>query len=914
MIIQKERNSQSINKLPSGSPMAKPKTLVLVDGSSYLFRAYHALPPLITASGQPTGAIYGVINMLKRLLTDYQPDHVAVIFDPKGGSFRNQLYKEYKANRDAMPDELASQIQPLHKAIRAMGFPLVIVDNMEADDVIGTLVHEAEKENIHTIVSTGDKDMAQLVTDKTTLINTMSNKTMDIAGVKEKFGVKPNQIIDYLTLIGDTSDNIPGVPKVGPKTAAKWLGQYETLDTIIEHADEIKGKVGEYFREFIPQIPLTRELVTIKLDVEMAEKPQDLIMNAPDDELLSQLFAELEFRNWLKEIKENGDTKVAKEVIYDTILDKESFNKWLNKLKEAKAFAFDTETTSIDSMNAELVGLSFSAKPHEAAYVPLTHDYMDAPQQLDRDWVLEQLKPLLQDKSKTIIGQNLKYDIKVLKHYGLEITAPTYDTLLESYVLNNVTTRHDMDTLALKFLDHKTIKFEDVAGKGAKQLTFNQVDIETAGPYAAEDADITLQLHHVFQEELKNIPSLKKVLDDIEEPLMPILADMEYRGVLIDANMLHTQSHELETRITQLQKEIYDLAGDEFNIDSPKQLQQILFEVLKLPILKKTPKGQPSTAENVMQELALDYPIPKLILEYRSLAKLKSTYTDKLPQQIDPKTGRVHTHYNQTVTSTGRLSSKNPNLQNIPVRHEEGRRIRQAFIAPPEHVLVSADYSQIELRIMAHLSKDPGLVNAFENGLDVHKSTAAEVFGVSLDEVTPELRRRAKAINFGLMYGMSSFGLAQQLGIDRKEAEEHMQVYFERYPNVQDYMHQARELAEKNGYVETLFGRRVYVPEIHSSNIHRKKGAERAAVNAPLQGTAADIIKFAMLNVQDWLNKGETKVNMIMQVHDELIFEVPKIELDDAKENIKSHMENATQLSVPLIVDVGVGESWDQAH
>lgn len=893
--------------------MSQAKTLVLVDGSSYLFRAYHALPPLTTASGQPTGAIYGVLNMLKRLMSDYQPDYVAVVFDPKGGSFRNTLYKEYKANRDAMPDELAVQIKPLHEAIRAMGFPLIIVDNMEADDVIGTLVHEAEKHNMHTIISTGDKDMAQLVTDKTTLINTMSNKTMDIQGVEEKFGVKPEQIIDYLTLIGDTSDNIPGVPKVGPKTAAKWLGQYQTLDNLIEHADEIKGKVGEYFREFIPQVPLTRELVTIKLDVALEQQPQDLTLNAPDNARLTELFTELEFRNWLKEVKDNGNAQ-PQETRYDIILDQSSFDAWLKKLKAADVVAFDTETTSLDSMKAELVGVSFAVAPHEAAYVPLTHDYLDAPQQLERTRVLEQLQPLLHDKNKTIIGQNLKYDIKVLKHYGVEITAPIYDTLLESYVLNNVSTRHDMDTLALKYLDHKTISFEDIAGKGAKQLTFNQIDIETAGPYAAEDADITLRLHHVFQEELGRSPDLKKVLDDIEEPLMPILADMEYRGVYIDAAMLQQQSQELEKRISSLQKEIYEVAGQEFNIDSPKQLQRILFDILKLPILKKTPKGQPSTAENVMQELALDYPIPKLILEYRSLAKLKSTYTDKLPLQIDPKTGRVHTHYNQTITSTGRLSSKDPNLQNIPVRHEEGRRIRQAFIAPPHHVLVSADYSQIELRIMAHLSKDPGLVSAFEQGLDVHKSTAAEVFGVSLEEVTPELRRRAKAINFGLMYGMSSFGLAQQLGIDRGEAEEHMKVYFERYPSVQDYMHQARAVAEKHGYVETLFGRRVYVPEIHSSNIHRKKGAERAAVNAPLQGTAADIIKLAMINVQDWIGAGDTGVQMIMQVHDELIFEVPKAELDDAKQQIKSRMEQATQLSVPLIVDVGVGESWDQAH
>ncbi|PHQ79333.1 MAG: DNA polymerase I [Coxiella sp. (in: Bacteria)] len=895
--------------------MSSPRTLVLVDGSSYLFRAYHAMPPLTTATGQPTGAIYGVLNMLKRLADDYQPDYLAVIFDPKGGSFRNQLYKEYKANRDAMPDELQSQIKPLHDAIRAMGFPLIIVDNMEADDVIGTLVTEAEKDNIHTVVSTGDKDMAQLVTDKTTLINTMSNKTMDIAGVKEKFGVTPSQIIDYLTLIGDTSDNIPGVPKVGPKTAAKWLAQYETLDNIVAHADEIKGKVGEYLREFIPKIPLTRELVTIRLDVPMEQQPAELIVQAPNEAALIDLFTEFEFRNWLKELKK-GTTEqpVKKETHYDLVLDKTLFETWLDKLRQADVFAFDTETTNIDSMKAQLVGLSFATAPGEAAYVPLMHDCLDAPVQLDRDWVLDQLKPLLNDPTKTIVGQNLKYDLKVLKHYGIEVTAPMCDTMLESYVLNNVTTRHDMDTLALKFLDHKTIKFEEVAGKGAKQLTFNQIDVTIAGDYAAEDADVTLQLHDVFKQELEAVPTLKTVLDDIEQPLMPILVEMECKGVLIDAQMLGKQSIELAARAGSLQKQIFEMAGEEFNVDSPKQLQKILFEKLELPILKKTPKGQPSTAESVMSELALDYPIPKLILEYRSLTKLKSTYTDKLPLQIDPRTGRVHTNYNQTGTSTGRLSSRDPNLQNIPVRTEEGRKIRQAFIPAPGMVMLSADYSQIELRIMAHLSKDPGLVHAFENGLDVHKSTAAEVFGVPLDEVTSELRRRAKAINFGLMYGMSAFGLARQLGIERGEAEEHMAVYFERYPNVQAYMKQACEFAEKHGYVETLFGRRVFLPEIHSSNIHRKRGAERAAVNAPLQGTAADIIKRAMMAVDQWIKQSDLNVRMLLQVHDELIFEIPEGDLETAKAQIIHHMEHATELSVPLIVDTGVGKNWDEAH
>ncbi len=894
--------------------MSSPKTLVLVDGSSYLFRAYHALPPLMTTAGQPTGAIYGVLNMLKRLMADYKPDYVAVVFDPKGGSFRNQLYKEYKANRVVMPDELQVQIKPLHDAIRAMGFPLVIVDNMEADDVIGTLVCEAQKQQLHTIVSTGDKDMAQLVNEHTTLINTMSNHTLDSAGVFEKFGVRPDQIVDYLTLIGDTSDNVPGVPKVGPKTAAKWLSQYETLDNLIGHAQEITGKVGEYFRAFIPQIPLTRQLVTIKCDVDLPQKPQDLILSAPDTVRLRELFTELEFRNWLKELKEVDAPIVAKEKHYETILDDATLALWIKKLNTANVIAFDTETTSLDSMQAQLVGVSFCVEPFVAAYVPLAHDCLDAPAQLERDAVLQQLKPILADTNKTIVGQNLKYDMKVLKQYGIEITAKTYDTMLESYVLDSSRARHDMDSLALDYLGYTTLTFEDIAGKGAKQLTFNQVDVDTATRYAAEDVDITLQLHQCFMTELNALPSVKKVLDDIEEPLMPILAGMEYRGVLIDATLLHQQSQLLTQRIVQLQKDIYTMAGEEFNIDSPKQLQQILYDILHLPILKKTPTGQPSTAENVLQELAHDYPIPKLILEYRSLAKLKSTYTDKLPQQIDSRTGRVHTHYNQTTTSTGRLSSRDPNLQNIPVRHEQGRKIRQAFIAPKDCMLLSADYSQIELRIMAHLSKDRGLLSAFEQGLDVHQSTAAEVFNVALADVTPELRRRAKAINFGLMYGMSAFGLAQQLGIERSEAQQYMQVYFERYPYVQQYMHQARELAAQQGYVETLFGRRVFVPEISSSNIHKKQGAERAAVNAPLQGTAADIIKLAMLAVQGWIDETRSHVKMIMQVHDELIFEVPKQDIESARAHIKLHMEQAAVLAVPLIVDIGVGANWDEAH
>lgn len=892
--------------------MSSPK-LVLVDGSSYLFRAFHALPPLTTATGQPTGAIYGVLNMLRRLLKDYEPDAVAVVFDPKGGSFRNRLYAEYKANRAEMPDDLRVQIQPLHDIIRAMGLPLLVVDDMEADDVIGTLVKHAEAQGYQTIVSTGDKDMAQLVTSQTSLINTMNNKVMDIPGVETKFGVKPEQIIDYLTLIGDTSDNIPGVPKVGPKTAAKWLAQYGSLDVIVEHADEIKGKVGENLRAFIPQVPLTRELVTIKCDVPLDTTIDQLKQGEQDVETLKHFFTELEFRNWLAELDVEDD-QPAVEVAYDTILTEAALDHWIDKVKQAKLFALDTETTSLDSMRADLVGVSLSVAPHEAAYVPVMHDYMGAPAQLSRELVLEKIKPLLSDPQNTVVGQNLKYDIKVLKHYGVEIEATIVDTLLESYILNNVSTRHDMDSLAMNYLNHQTIKFTDVAGKGAKQLTFNQVELEKAAPYACEDADITLQLHHVLSAQIQKVPSMQAVLDEIEMPLMPILAGMEYTGVRVDADLLEAQSAELSVRADALKKQVFDIAGEEFNIDSPKQLQYILFEKLELPVLKKTPTGQASTAEGVLQELALDYPLPKLIIEYRSITKLKSTYTDKLPKQINPRTNRVHTHYHQTVTSTGRLSSTDPNLQNIPVRNEEGRRIRQAFVPADGYTMVSADYSQIELRIMAHLSQDPGLLKAFEEGLDVHQSTAAEVFNVELDAVTPELRRRAKAINFGLMYGMSAFGLAQQLGIDRKEAETHMHVYFEKYPKVKDYMHEARNIAAEQGYVETLFGRRVVIPEINSRHFQRRQAAERAAVNAPLQGTAADIIKKAMINVHQWICDEASDVRMLLQVHDELIFEVPTAQLDVVKPQIVRHMQDAVQLSVPLIVDVGVGQNWDEAH
>ncbi|MCH9643377.1 MAG: DNA polymerase I [Gammaproteobacteria bacterium] len=897
---------------------SKNKPLILVDGSSYLFRAYHALPPLINSKGQPTGAVYGVINMLKRLLKDYDPEYVAVIFDPKGGSFRNDLYAEYKANRDEMPDELQIQIKPLHDIIKSLGLPLIIEQGMEADDVIGTLTKQAQQQGMPVLISTGDKDMAQLVNKDVSLINTMTNKMLDPEGVVEKFGVKPELIIDYLALMGDTSDNIPGVPKVGPKTAAKWLNEYGSLDAIVKNAENIKGKVGENLRAHLGMLPLAKQLVTIKCDVKLNETIADLTLSQPDAAELMQQYKELEFRKWLNQVEQAPEDSVMPSPQepnqYDMILDEENFNTWLAKLKSSKQFSFDTETTDIDAMRADLVGVSFAVESGHAAYVPLTHDYMGAPKQLDKDWVLQQLQPILTDGNKCLVGQNIKYDLKVLWNAGVKVEAQFCDTMLQSYVLNNVSTRHDLDTLSLNYLSRENIKFEDVAGKGAKQLTFNQVSLEQATPYAAEDADATLQLQQIFSEELKERPQCQKVFNEIEMPLMHILAEMEYGGVLIDSEMLRKQSSELHQEITGLRDEIFSISGQEFNIDSPKQLREILFEKLKLPISKKTPTGQPSTAENVMQELALDYPMPKLILQYRSLSKLKSTYTDKLPLQVNPKTGRVHTHYNQTVTSTGRLSSNNPNLQNIPIRTEQGRRIRKAFIAPTGYRLLAADYSQVELRIMAHLSQDPGLVKAFNNGWDVHASTAAEVFSVPLEEVTSDQRRSAKAINFGLMYGMSSFGLGQQLGIGRDEAQQHIDVYFSRYPSVQGYMEKSRQDASDKGYVETLFGRRIMVPEINSKNGLRRKAAERAAINAPLQGTAADIIKLAMICVQNWIKQSGADVKMIMQVHDELVFEIAEKTIEEATQHIRDCMQNAAEFSIPLIVDIGVGDNWDEAH
>lgn len=896
---------------------ALKKSLVLVDGSSYLFRAYYAMPDLTNSKGMPTGAIYGVINMLKRLQSDYDVTHVAVVFDPKGKTFRNDLYPDYKANRLAMPDDLRQQIAPLHEVIKALGFPLIIKDGVEADDVIGTLTKTAEKNGMTVLISTGDKDMAQLVSPDVTLVNTMTNRSLDPAGVEEKFGVAPERIIDYLALMGDTSDNIPGVPKVGPKTAAKWLNAYGSLDEVVKHAAEIKGKVGESLRDHLDRLPLSRELVTIKCDVDLSVDPSDLVMADPDYATLKKWYSTLEFKSALSDLMAMTDAAEAEPdeaPVYETILDQAVFDQWLEALREKCIFSFDTETTSLDAMRADLVGLSFSLEKGRAAYVPLAHDYEGAPCQLDRDSVLNQLKPLFSDPGVTIIGQNLKYDKAVLAKYGCSFKVSLFDTMLASYVLNSTGTRHDLDSLALKYLGKQTIHFEEIAGKGVKQLTFNQIELDVAAPYAAEDADVAWQLYEVFMPELEKEASLKTIFDTIEMPLMSILGEMERHGVLVDVGMLQKQSVALAERIQALEKKAYELAGKEFNLGSPKQLQTILYDELNIPVLKKTPGGQPSTAESVLQDLALDYPLPEIILAYRSFSKLKSTYTDRLPEQVNEDTGRIHTSYNQAVTATGRLSSNNPNLQNIPIRTEEGRKIREAFVAPEGSVIVSADYSQVELRIIADLSQDPGLLKAFKQGLDVHRATAAEVFGVSVQSVTDEQRRRAKAINFGLLYGMSAFGLSKQLGIGRHDAQAHMDMYFEKYPNVHDYMEKTRELASRQGYVETLFGRRLFIPDITSRNHQRRMAAERAAINAPMQGTAADIIKRAMINVDHCLQREVVGARMVMQVHDELVFEVKADEIDLAVKLIRRCMEDAAQLSVPLLVDIGVGENWDEAH
>ncbi|TPH13311.1 DNA polymerase I [Litorilituus lipolyticus] len=915
--------------------------LILVDGSSYLFRAYHVpyLQALSTASGQPTGAITGVLNMIRSLKKDYPNGNVVVIFDAKGKTFRNDMYPEYKANRPPMPDDLRTQIAPLHEIIAAMGLPLLVIPGVEADDVIGTLAKQATEQGIETVISTGDKDMAQLVTEHVRLINTMTNVEMDVAGVSEKFGVRPDQIIDYLALMGDKVDNIPGVVKCGPKTAVKWLTEHGTLEKVIENADKVKGKIGENLRDALEQLPLSYQLATIKCDVELDQTVAQLQPSSPDKEALVKLYQTFELKRLLAEITggepteeqdRKTDTKVTQpaksgdivvtpvevsETEYDIIYSKESLQKWLSLLEKSERFAFDTETTSVDYMKAELVGLSFACEAGKAAYVPLAHDYADAPEQLELSWVLAQLKPLLESKTVHKIGQNLKYDANVLSHYDINMQGIEFDTMIESYCFNSVATRHNMDALATTYLDYKTVHFEDIAGKGAKQLTFNQIDVEKAGHYAAEDADITLRLHLTLFPALEQLPEQLSVFNDIEMPLLPVLARMEQGGVLIDSDLLDEQSQQLGQRLSELEVEAHNLAGQSFNLGSPKQLQKILFEDLKIPVIKKTPKGAPSTAEEVLQELALDYPLPKVILENRGLSKLKSTYTDKLPLMVSNKSGRLHTSYHQAVTATGRLSSTEPNLQNIPIRSEQGRKIRQAFIAPKDHKIVAIDYSQIELRIMAHLSNDKGLVTAFSEGKDIHRATAAEIFAVELDEVTSDQRRSAKAINFGLIYGMSAFGLAKQLNIGRNQAQDYMDKYFQRYPGVLTYMEETREQAVAQGYVETLFGRRLYLPDINAKNGMRKKAAERAAINAPMQGTAADIIKKAMLAVDEWLlAQNDDRVKMTMQVHDELVFEIHQDIVEETTKKLVELMNDAVELSVPLIAEAGIGDNWDEAH
>ncbi len=902
---------------------------ILVDGSSYLFRAFYVpqLQRMTNSKGMMTGAVFGVINMLKSLINEYQPSHMAVVFDAKGKTFRNDLYPEYKANRPPMPEELREQIAPIHQIVEAMGLPLIVIEGVEADDVIGTLADQASRAGIETLISTGDKDMAQLVTEHVTLINTMdkNNPITDRERVIEKFGVKPEQIIDYLALVGDKVDNIPGVEKCGPKTAVKWLTEYESMQGVIDNADKVGGKIGENLRAALAQLPLSYELATIKLDCELEKTPQELSIAEPNLETLKTLYGDMEFKRWLTEVLQAGGEEVQAEEEtttidrskYETILDKEHLAKWLKKLETAELFAFDTETTSLDYIEAELVGMSFAFENDkgetEAAYLPVAHNYMGAPEQLNRDWVLAEMKILLESDSHKKVGQNLKYDKSVLAKYNIRLGGIEFDTMLESYCLNSVASRHDMDTLALHHLNHANIKFEEIAGKGKAQLTFDQIELDKASPYAAEDADITLKLHQKLWPQLKENQGPKQIFEEVEMPLLKVLSDIERNGVLVDGNLLGEKSHQFGERLIELEREAYELAGEEFNLASPKQLQAIFFEKLGLPIIKKTPKGQPSTAEEVLQELALDYPLPKLILEHRSLSKLKSTYTDKLPKMIHDSTGRVHTSYHQAVAATGRLSSKDPNLQNIPIKTKEGRSIRTAFIAPKGYKVLAADYSQIELRIMAHLSQDEGLLNAFANGLDVHSATAAEVFDVELDAVTTNQRRNAKAINFGLIYGMSAFGLAKQIDTDRNTAQDYINTYFARYPGVETYMESTKEKAAELGYVETLFGRRLYLPEIHSKNGMRRKAAERTAINAPMQGSAADIIKLAMLEVNKWLQT-QDGIKMIMQVHDELVFEVREDLVEMAKEKIPAIMGVVTNLSVPLIADVGVGDNWDQAH
>ncbi|WP_394146263.1 DNA polymerase I [Vibrio atypicus] len=922
--------------------------LILIDGSSYLYRAFHAYPGTMSNGDIPTNAVYGVVNMLRSMMRQFASDRIAVVFDAKGKTFRDDMYPEYKANRPPMPDDLRCQIEPLHNVIRAMGLPLICIPGVEADDVIGTLAHQASQAGMPVLISTGDKDMAQLVDENVTLINTMTNVVMDREGVVEKFGIPPELIIDYLALMGDKVDNIPGVPGVGDKTATALLQGIGGIDKLYEHLDDIAAlgfrgskTMAKKLVDSKDNAKLSYELATIKLDVELEETPDSLLKAEPNKDELIKLYGQLVFKSWLNELLDGGtgvveadeksgsvassgsssaiemDTSAVNidRSQYETVLDEASFNAWLEKLKATDVFAFDTETDSLDYMVANLVGLSFATEEGIAAYVPVAHDYLDAPEQLDRDWVLAQLKPILEDDSQAKVGQNLKYDASVLARYGIEMKGIKHDTMLASYVYNSVGGKHDMDSLALRFLQHSCISFEQIAGKGKKQLTFNQIELDQASPYAAEDADVTLRLHNRLMENIEQDEKLKSIYQEIEVPLVPVLSRIERTGVLIDDMKLAAQSQEIALRLDELEQKAYEIAEQEFNMNSPKQLQALLFEKMGLPVIKKTPSGTPSTNEEVLQELALDYPLPKLILEYRGLAKLKSTYTDKLPKMINAETGRVHTSYHQAVTATGRLSSTDPNLQNIPIRNDEGRRIRQAFIAPHGYKIMAVDYSQIELRIMAHLSGDKALLEAFQQGKDIHSATAAEIMGTTIDQVSSEQRRRAKAVNFGLIYGMSAFGLAKQLGIPRGEAQDYMNKYFERYPGVMQYMEDTRSIASEQGYVETIFGRRLHLPEIQSRNGMRRKAAERAAINAPMQGTAADIIKKAMLLVDEWIQaEGEGRVKLLMQVHDELVFEVQESALTEIESKVQELMESAAQLDVPLVAESGHGDNWDQAH
>jgi len=916
------------DNLPS-IPAENQTPLVLVDGSSYLFRAYYALPDLSNSSGHPTGAIRGVISMIRKLARDYPDSLVAVVFDAPGKTFRDDLYSEYKANRASMPEDLREQIAPIHELIKAMGLPLICVEGVEADDVIGTYATQASLAQRTTVISTGDKDMAQLVSEHVTLVNTMTETTMDRQGVVDKFGVTPEQIIDYLALMGDTADNIPGVPKVGPKTASKWLNEYGSLDEVMAKAEEFKGKIGENLRNSLDQLPLSKALTTIKCDVELDMSIAQLQATAPDNAALQKYFKEFEFKAWSDEL-ERGDSQVEQKtdshapqekspVIeyprdYEVITTLEGLNSWVTELSSVDAFAFDTETTSINYMLAELVGFSFAAKAGRAAYLPVAHDYPGAPDQLTLEQALAALTPLLENPALGKIGQNIKYDMSVMARYGVSFAGPLYDTMLESYVLNSVATRHNMDALAEFYLDRKTIHFEEVAGKGAKQLTFNQVPLETGGEYAAEDADITLQLHECLYPQIQAQPTLLHVFTNIDMPLVPILSQVERQGALVDGRMLKQHSAELADRLKELVELAWEQAGETFNLDSPKQLQTIFYEKLGLPVLKKTPGGKPSTAEAVLVDLARDFELPATLLSYRGLAKLKSTYTDKLPLDINAETGRIHTSYHQAVAATGRLSSSDPNLQNIPIRNAEGRRIRQAFLPPAGYKIMAADYSQIELRIMAHLSGDQGLTTAFAEDQDIHRATASEVFDVAPEAVSDDQRRSAKAINFGLIYGMSAFGLGKQLSISRTLAQDYIDRYFSRYPGVLRYMEETKALAAEQGFVETVFGRRLYLPEINAKAVPRRQAAERTAINAPMQGTAADIIKLAMISVQDWLANADLDARMIMQVHDELVFEVSEGDLQQLTDEVVQRMCAAVELSVPLTVATGVGINWDEAH